>query len=180
MAGRPFVHALGGVLADGPGRAPAVILLAHHIVEPRRAAIVIGRDLTHLPVVFGGAGAEIGPFVRPGVTACLACVAADRADADPRWPHLAAQLLGRRAPVVSPALAWEAGLAAARMLTDAQRHPSRQTTSSVRVSDATGARTMRTHRPNAACRCRSLAGIAKEPAHEAPRTTTARAFALPA
>lgn len=162
------------------GEPTPIVMLAQHLVEPRRAAIAIGRDLPHLPVVFRGADVEIGPYVRPGVSACLACVAADRIDADPAWPQLAAQMLGRPAPHVTTAVAWEAGLAAARMLTDAARHPARQATRSLRLRVATGALTVRRHRPHAACRCRSLGGIATAPVREVPATTTARAYARPA
>jgi bacteriocin biosynthesis cyclodehydratase domain-containing protein len=168
-------------LGDATTRdADPVVMLANHVVEPRRAALFLGRDIPHLPVVFGGASVQIGPFVRPGKTACLACVAAEQLDADPAWARLAAQLLGRPAPAMSPAVAWEAGLAAARMLSDAVRRPARQTTRSLRLRVATGARTTRTHRPHAACRCRSLGGSAMAPVREAPETTTAREYALPA
>lgn len=172
-------EAWSGVLSPSPDATP-VIMLAQHVVEPRRAALVVGRDIPHLPVVFGGASVEIGPFVRPGETACLACVAAHRIDADPAWPQLAAQLIGRPAPAVREALVWEAGLAAARLVSDAGRHPVRQSSPSVTIHAATGARTTRNHRPHAACRCRSLAGIATAPDRAVPESTTARAYARPA
>ena len=41
------------------------------------------------------------PSCVPGRTPCLACLAAHRRDADPAWPLLAAQLLGRPAPAAS-------------------------------------------------------------------------------
>jgi hypothetical protein len=164
---------------EGPDPIP-VVMLAHHVLHPRSGSMLLGRDIPHLPIVFGGGGVEIGPFVRPGVTPCLSCVAEHRRDADAAWPQLAAQLLGRRAPAVSTALAWEAGLAAAHMLTDAARHPGRQTAPSLQVRAESGARTTRTHRPHAACRCRSLGGIATGRAREVPATTTATAYARPA
>ncbi len=157
-----------------------VILVAHHVVDPRSAALLLGRDIPHLPVVFSGTSVEIGPFVRPGLTPCLACVAAHRRDADDAWPQLASQLLGRRAPHVSAAAAWEGGLAAAHMLTDAARHPGRRIAHSLTVRAETGARTTRTHRPHVACRCRSLGGIATARVHEIPVTTRATAYARPA
>jgi len=157
-----------------------VVMLAHHVVHPRSASLLLGRDIPHLPIVFSGGGVEIGPFVRPGATACLFCVAEHRCDADAAWPQLAAQLLGRRAPVVSTALAWEAGIAAAHMVTDAVRHPARQTAPSLQVRAETGARTTKTHRPHAACRCRSLGGIATGRVRGVPETTRATAYAQPA
>ncbi|TDN92514.1 hypothetical protein EV279_2035 [Microbacterium sp. BK668] len=174
------VEPWAGSPAAEPGAAAPVILIAQHVVVPRQAAVALGRDLTHLPLVFGGASVQVGPVVRPGRTACLACVAAHRIDADPAWPHLAAQLVGRRAPAIDSALVWEAGLAAARLLSDAERHPERRSSKSVTIHAASGARTTRTHRPHAACRCRSLSGIAMAPVHEVPATMTARAYARPA
>ena len=169
-----------GVFGASHDRRTPVVMLAQHVVEPRRAAVVLGRDIPHLPIVFGGAAVEIGPFVRPGETPCLACVAARRIEVDPAWPHLAAQLIGRPAPVVAEALVWEAGLAAARLLSDAERHPARRSAPSQTIHVATGARTTRNHRPHAACRCRSLAesATAADPAVLVP--TTAREYALPA
>ena len=166
---------------DSAGSEPVpVVMLAHHVVHPRSASMLLGRDIPHLPIVFSGGGVEVGPLVRPGVTPCLSCVAEHRREADEAWPRLAAQLLGRRSPVVSTALAWEAGLAASHMLTDAARHSARQTASSLQVRGESGARTVRTHRPHAACRCRSLAGIATGRVHEVPVTTRATAYARPA
>jgi hypothetical protein len=159
---------------------PTVLMLAHHIIEPRRAAVLMGRDIPHLPVVFTGTRVEIGPFVRPGRTACLACVAAHRCEADPAWPQLAAQLLGRTPPAVSLAAMWEAGLTAARMLSAAERRPGRQTVHSVTLRVPSGGQTTRTHRPHAACRCRSLGGTGTAPDPEIRWTTTATAFAQPA
>ena len=176
-----FVVLTGASAISDPDDAhPPVVMLAHHIIEPRRAAIMMGRDIPHLPVVFTGTRVEIGPFVRPGRTACLACVAAHRCDADPAWPQLAAQLLGRAAPAVSIATMWEAGLTAARMLNDAERRPARQTVHSVTLRGASGGQTTRTHRPHAACRCRSLGGTGTAPAPEIRWTTRATAFAQPA
>lgn len=165
--------------APGPDPIP-VVMLANHVVHPRSASLLLGRDIPHLPLVFSGGAVEVGPFVRPGATPCLSCVAEHRRDADEAWPRMAAQLLGRRGPIVSTALVWEAALAASHMLTDAVRHPGRQTASSLRIHVGSGARTTKTHRPHAACRCRSLAGIVTERVREAPATTRATGYAQPA
>ena len=120
------------------------------------------------------------PSSVPGATPCLSCVAEHRRDADEAWPRLAAQLLGRRGRR-SPRL-WRGrqALAASHMLTDAARHPARQTASSLQIHAESGARTTKTHRPHAACRCRSLGGIATGRVHEVPATTRATAYAQPA
>lgn len=162
-----------------PGLGP-VVVLADHIVEPRRAAALMGADVPHLPLVFTGAGAEVGPYVRPGRSPCLACLAAHRTDADPAWPHLAAQLIGRPAPQVSDALATEAALATANLLGAAGRGSRRLRAVTVTLREGSLHRVTRAHRPHAACRCRSLGGIATAGAPAFPATTTATASAPPA
>ncbi|NII71385.1 hypothetical protein FHS08_003255 [Microbacterium ulmi] len=162
-----------------PDDAP-VVVLAHHLVEPRRAAALMSRDAVHLPVVFTGDAVELGPLVRPGRTACLACVAAHRRDADPAWPLLAAQLLGRPCPDAGRTTFVEAGIAAAGLLNDAEQSPEVRIAHSVTLRAGSLRRTTRSHRPHAACRCRSLEGIATPIARAVPAPTTARAFARPA
>ena len=169
---------------DAPGEAAAapspVVLLAEHLVHPRRSAALMGSDIPHLPIVFTGTGAEVGPYVRPGRTACLACVAAHRRDADPAWPLVAAQLIGRPIPDIDAAIACEAGIVAARLISEGERRAARQTTHSLTLRAGSLHRTSRAHRPHADCRCRSLAGTetAADLVDLAP--TTATAFARPA
>lgn len=157
-----------------------VIVLAHHVVEPRRAAALMSADIAHLPLVLGGAGAEIGPFVLPGQTPCLSCVSAARRDADPAWPQLAAQLIGRPAPELSPALVMEAAFATAGLISaSAGGHPQLRG-HSLTLRAGSLHRSVRAHRRHAECRCRSLeeSGTAAVPARRA--TTTASELARPA
>jgi len=160
-----------------PDAAP-VVVLAHHVIEPRRVAALIGQDVPHVPLVFTGSAAEVGPFVIPGRTACLACIEAHRRDADPAWPHLAAQLLGRRPLEVSAALTVEAALVTARLVSEVGRRPNR--CHSLTLREDRLHRSMRAHRPHAACRCRSLGGTATAAGPAYPSTTTVTAFAQPA
>lgn len=134
----------------------AVVILGAHRVEPRRAATYMRDDVTHLPLVLDGGRARVGPVVRPGRTACLACLDADRRRDDPQWPVVAAQLMGRPRPDVDVALAAEAGRAA-RFLLSA---PSGWTTRSVRLDVDSFPRVWELHRPSADCHCRSPAGSA--------------------
>jgi len=46
----------------------------------------------HLPVVLHGTCAEVGPLVVPGAGPCLRCLDLTRADHDPGWPAVLAQL----------------------------------------------------------------------------------------
>ena len=134
----------------------AVVILGAYRVEPRRAATYMRDDVTHLPLVLDGGRARIGPVVRPGRTACLACLDAEHRRDDPQWPVVAAQLVGRARPGVDVALAAEAGRAA-RFLLSA---PSGPTTRSVRLGVDSFRRVWELHRPSADCHCRSPEGSA--------------------
>ena len=160
--------------------AALVVVLAHHVIEPRRAAALMGRDVPHVPLVLTGTGAEIGPVVLPGRTACLACLAAHRRDADPAWPHIAAQLIGRPAPVLGDALIVEAALVTAGLVGEAVRSPERPRCRSLTLREDSLDRSVRAHLPHAACRCRSLGGSGTAGAPAFPETTTATALARPA
>lgn len=114
---------LGALLADPPD---VVVTASAGATDPATALTLLGADLPHLPVVTREADALVGPFVRPaapadGVLPCLRCVDLHRADADPAWPVVLAQLVapgaGGCAPGPPAALAAVAGgLAAAEVL----------------------------------------------------------------
>ncbi len=160
-----------------PDPAVPVVIVAHRLVEPRRAARLMARDVTHLPIELAGDRVTVGPLVVPGVTACLACVHAHRRDADPAWPLLAAQMLERGTFRTDLALLWEAGILAGRLLSSP--HPQ---TASVTVSAADVRRSWHGHRPHAECWCRSPEGIATsdEVVARSPATTTVTEFDRPA
>jgi bacteriocin biosynthesis cyclodehydratase domain-containing protein len=103
------------VLADG---VPDVaVLVESWVAAPGRYARLLAQGVAHLPVVVREADVVVGPFVLPGVTACARCADLHRADADPAWPTLAAQL--RRvaeAPQETTLTAAAAALAAAQVL----------------------------------------------------------------
>ncbi|WP_298992600.1 hypothetical protein [uncultured Pseudokineococcus sp.] len=99
----------GDVAVLGPGAAPRgagtgppppghvagvdlVVLVADAVVAPARAARLVRADVDHLPVVVRERSAVVGPLVVPGAGACLRCVELHRADRDPEWPLVAAQL----------------------------------------------------------------------------------------
>lgn len=97
---------------DEPGAgmtdAATLVVVAHRLVPPSFAARLMADDVPHLPVVIGPDRSEIGPRIVPGHTACLACQAAHRREADDAWPAIAAQLLGRCVGVVDESMIWEA------------------------------------------------------------------------
>ncbi|MCI0158676.1 hypothetical protein KNO15_18395 [Leifsonia shinshuensis] len=94
------VDARSGLPADDPAvdDAAVAIVVGSYAVAPHRHQRWLRRDIPHLAVVFGDAGATVGPLVRPGETACLRCLDLHRRDGDPAWPALAAQLHTRPAP----------------------------------------------------------------------------------
>jgi hypothetical protein len=66
--------------------------------QPPEPAILLRRGgVPHLAVSASEAIGVVGPMVRPGVTGCLRCVELARADRDPSWPLVLAQL-GARDP----------------------------------------------------------------------------------
>lgn len=165
-----------GTLAPG---SVALVLVAHRVVTPGAVASLVAADTPHVPIVLTGRGAEVGPVVSPGVTACLSCVSAQRRDDDPAWPAIAAQLIGR--PVVADvAVAWEAGIVAGRLIEERARNPSHPKNRSVTLRAGSLHRTVRVHRPHAECRCRSLGGSATAAGPVRLETTSATAFARPA
>jgi hypothetical protein len=69
------------------------ILVGRHSMELRASLM---RDLVpHLAVAADEAIGVVGPLVIPGRTACLRCLDLTRAERDPAWPLILAQLEGR-------------------------------------------------------------------------------------
>lgn len=175
VAAQPF-DPPGGVGTD----AAAVVVVAHHLVAPAFAAALMADDRHHLPLVLTGTGAEIGPHIVPGVTACLSCLAAHRRDADASWPTVAAQLIGRPVGEIDPSIVWEAGIVAGRLLSETERNPLRDRTRSLALRAGSLHRSAQRHRPHAECRCRSLAGTGTAAAPVRLEPTRPTAFARPA
>lgn len=69
----------------------AVVASDGAMLAPEIARAV--RHLPHLLVTVRENSAAIGPFVLPGQTPCLRCLELTRADRDPQWPTLAAQMV---------------------------------------------------------------------------------------
>lgn len=165
---------------DAHGAAAVTVLVAAHIVDPAAVAPLMSGDRPHLPIIARAGSMTIGPFVRPGATACLQCLQATRCDADPTWPAVATQLLSLEAPSCPAGTGMEAGLAAARLLSAPDAPDG--TVLSVTLHDAALRRTWRAHRPHADCGCRSPAGSGNphEVSDPIPAPTTATAIAQPA
>lgn len=72
-------------------------------VLPELAEELVRDGVPHLFAVVRETTALLGPFVVPGRTACLRCQALHRADRDPLWPTIAAQVSGRSREAGEPA-----------------------------------------------------------------------------
>lgn len=158
-----------------PGREP-ILLVASRLVDPHRAARLMADDVPHLAVELAGDRSTVGPFVRPGRSACLSCLHSHRRDADPQWPLVAAQLLGRSCTQTDPLVLVESAVVAAHLLR------SGETDRSVVISAGDARREWRAHRPHPRCLCRSPEGTstADAPGAPTPEPRTATGFARPA
>jgi hypothetical protein len=98
---------LPGPPRPGPPRPDLAVLVGRHPLELR--ASLMREQIPHLAAAADEAIGIVGPLVIPGRTACLRCMDLTRADRDPAWPLILAQLLGRQPDL----LACDAPLAAA-------------------------------------------------------------------
>ena len=84
-----------------------VVVLGAFAIAPARAGAWLSRDVPHLAVVLADRSVRVGPLVLPGRTACVTCGELARADADPSWRGILAQLHGKPAGVESALVAVE-------------------------------------------------------------------------
>jgi hypothetical protein len=77
----------------GPERPDLAILVGRHSLELRAA--LMRSQVPHLAASADEAIGVVGPLVLPGRSACLNCLDLTRADRDPAWPLILAQLTGR-------------------------------------------------------------------------------------
>jgi bacteriocin biosynthesis cyclodehydratase domain-containing protein len=73
------------------GERPDLAVLAGP-VDPAAGARLVQARVPHLLAVGGEGVGVVGPLVRPGRTACLRCLDLARAERDPAWPLILAQL----------------------------------------------------------------------------------------
>jgi hypothetical protein len=98
---RPGYRGAGAPPAPGRGargraRRPDLAVLAGSY-PPELPGILVAGCVAHLTVVASEAIGVVGPLVVPGQTACLSCVDMARADRDPAWPLILAQVSGQAA-----------------------------------------------------------------------------------
>jgi hypothetical protein len=91
-----------GLAAAGPAEYARRASTAELLVLVGRPSLDATTELLrkrqpYLAVYAGEAIGVVGPLVRPGLTACLRCIDLARAERDPAWPLILAQLAGRGA-----------------------------------------------------------------------------------
>jgi bacteriocin biosynthesis cyclodehydratase domain-containing protein len=115
-AARPAPERRPAARRGAAARADLVVLADVARPDPVTAHRLVLDGRPHLPVaVVDGAG-SVGPLVVPGRTPCLRCEDLVRADEDPTWPRVAAELGARRTPASPPAAAGAAALAVTEAL----------------------------------------------------------------
>jgi hypothetical protein len=98
--------------SDDNCAADLLVLVGHR--SPDQTAQLLRLTCPHLSVTASEGVGVVGPLVLPGSTACLRCLDLARAERDPAWPLVLAQLSGSGAdppacdPVLSAAVAAEA------------------------------------------------------------------------
>ncbi len=147
---------LVAVRATARGAAAAsrtAVLVSTEVVPPHLARELMGADVPHVPLALEPRRATVGPFVRPGESACLACLWEHERDRDPAWPTIATQLVSRPHPEPpTRSLATVAAALLPRVIAGVDDASGRSR--SVTVT-GDGHRRWRSHRPHEACLCRS-------------------------
>ncbi len=77
--------------------ADLTVLAATLVPDPSVVAALMASRTPHLAVRVREGVGIVGPLVLPGRTSCLNCADLHRADQDPAWPDIAAQLVGKPA-----------------------------------------------------------------------------------
>jgi len=154
-ADRPHLRTLAPV-----GRPPDVVVLVDRgVADPVRHTPLRDAGATHLSVVVREASVLVGPLVVPGSTSCLTCVELHRADADPAWPMVAAQLVADRTVaglVAETTLATIAGaLTAAQVLAHLDGRPCLARDAALEVALPLGVPRRQQWLPHPACGCGS-------------------------
>lgn len=105
----------------GPDAPDLTVLVRGAAADSAEAAELVRAGLPHLAVVVRERGVLVGPLVLPGRGPCLRCLDLHRADRDPAWPRVLAQLTARggraaRASEESASALLAASLAALQVL----------------------------------------------------------------
>ncbi len=136
---------------------PDLVVLAQ-VSDPGPAAVLVRERIPHLAVTAAEAVGVVGPLVSPGRSACLRCLDLARAEQDPAWPLILAQVSGARPEpqACDTVLAAAAGaLAAAQVLLfiDTGRPGQAVTNGTLELAVPDWQWRRRTWRPEPRCTC---------------------------
>ena len=122
------------------GQAPDLVILTGAVAVDPVLTTALGRaGQTHMHVYCRDGRVVVGPTVLPGRTTCLRCADLFRAHRDPRWPVVAAQLIGRSPDAGVPALTAAAALVLAEVSATREPHGRMQTIgATVEINPAEG------------------------------------------
>lgn len=106
---RAAITRAAGEARENPQHRPPelVVLIEPDAADAIGAQHLLADDVPHLSIVIREGSLIVGPLVIPGESACLRCLDLHRADRDPAWPRVLAQLLGGRAGDASGAVVAE-------------------------------------------------------------------------
>lgn len=143
-----------GGIGFNPTDLDAVVVTEPHAAHPARYQRLLGLGVPHLPVVVREADMVVGPFVRPGRSACVTCVDLAHADADREWPALAAQLRKTQEPTQEATLAAvAAATAASQVLAHLDGHRPAAVGACLEISLPAGLPRARPAEPHPRCGC---------------------------
>lgn len=119
--------------------ADLVILTDTVAVDPVVTAALNQSGQAHLHVFCRDGRVVVGPTVVPGASSCLRCADMFRAEQDPRWPYVAAQLVDHAPEAGVPALTAAAALVLAEVSATRQPDAPMQTVgATVEINPAEG------------------------------------------
>ena len=122
------------------GTAPDLVILTGTVaVDPVVTTALARSGQPHLHIHCRDGRVVVGPTVVPGVTPCLRCTDLFRARRDPRWPFVAAQLIGHSPDAGVPALTAAAALVLAEITASRESGAALQTIgATVEINPAEG------------------------------------------
>jgi bacteriocin biosynthesis cyclodehydratase domain-containing protein len=159
----------GALPTAAPASGPDLAVLVHEsAADSTEAAALVRAGLPHLAVVVRERGVLVGPLVLPGRSPCLRCLDLQRADRDPAWPRVLAQLTARRArvPQETASALLAASLAALQVLghLDGRRRPA-ALAATLEVELPDGLVSRRPWAPHPSCGCTALVPAADPAGH---------------
>jgi bacteriocin biosynthesis cyclodehydratase domain-containing protein len=151
-----------------PASGPDLAVLVHgSAADSTEAAALVTAGLPHLAVVVREHAVLVGPLVLPGRSPCLRCLDLQRADRDPAWPRVLAQLTAGRSgvPEETASALLAASLAALQVLghLDGRRRPA-ALAATLEVELPDGLVSRRPWAPHPSCGCASIDVPADSPA----------------